>query len=125
MQPAPASTPQLTPREGARLIRHAAISLLVYSLLLFGGLVAYFRVEPQPWGYASMITLLCVALGIAAGVLVWRVPSRIHLGAGGGVMLLSLARLAGAPFGWRSATLVVITLALLAPVVRAFVMTKT
>ena len=106
------------------MIRHAALSLLVYSILLFAGLVAVFYVEPQPWGFVSMITLLCVALGVAAGVLVWRAPSRIHLGAGGAVMLLSLVRLAAAPFGWRSATLVVITLALLTPVVRAFVMTK-
>jgi hypothetical protein len=71
-----------------------------------------------------MLTLLCVALGTAAAVLVWRAPSRVHLAAGGAVMVLSLVRLAGAPFGWRSALLVVVTMALLAPVVRAFVLLK-
>ena len=110
-----------TRAEGARVVRQAALSLLAYSVMLFVALLAYFRVEARPWGYASMLTLLCVALGIAAAVLVWRAPSRVHIGAGGGVMILSLLRLVGAPFGWRSALLVIVTLALLVPVVRAFV----
>ena len=102
------------------VVRSAALALLVFSLLTTLTLVVWFRFVADPWGWKPMVAVLNAALGFTTAVLLWRAPSRAHAVAGAAVMLLSLAR-AGGPgdWGWSTGAFVLVTCALMIPVVRA------
>jgi hypothetical protein len=97
--------------------------LLAFSTLTGLALVAWFSRASDPWTWRSVLALACAVLGVATSALVWRLPSRESLLGGMAVMLLSLLRVG--PIGewtWVSAFMVVITLALLAPLVHALLL---
>ena len=107
------------------MVRAAALSLLGFSLFTTLVLAAWFKSVDEPWGWKSVVAIFCAALGLTTSVLVWRAPSRTHVLAGLAVMLLSLARVGGpGGWGWVSFALLVITLALTIPVVRAAIVLR-
>jgi hypothetical protein len=97
--------------------------LLAFSTLTGLALIAWFSRATDPWTWKSVLALSCAVLGVATSALVWRLPSREALLGGMAVMLLSLLRVG--PIGewtWVSAFMVVVTLALLAPLVHALLL---
>lgn len=101
----------------------ASVSLLAFSTLTGLALVAWFSRTSDPWTWKSVLAIVCTVLGVATSALVWRLPSRESLLGGMAVMLLSLLRVG--PIGewtWVSAFMVVVTLALLAPLVHALLL---
>jgi hypothetical protein len=101
----------------------ASVSLLAFSTLTGLALVAWFSKATDPWTWKSLLALACTVLGVAASALVWRMPSRESLIGGMAVMVVSLLRVG--PVGewtWVSACMVVVTLALLAPLVHALLL---
>ena len=101
----------------------ASVSLLAFSTLTGLALAAWFSKATDPWTWKSLLALACTVLGVATSALVWRLPSRESLLGGMAVMLVSLLRVG--PVGewtWVSACMVVVTLALLAPLVHALLL---
>jgi hypothetical protein len=102
-----------------RVVRLAAASLLVFSVVTSIALVAWFWRAEQPWSWRSTLAILGAAGGLAACVAVWRKPSRVTVLSGIGVMVVSLLRV-GLPSDWTTASwvLFLLTAILIAPVAR-------
>ncbi len=101
--------------------RRASVALLTFSVLTALMLVAWFASVDAPWTWKSAIALLSAASSLAAAGLVWRDPSRAHLGLGAATMAFSLLRV-GHPMEWTGVTaaLVALTALLAVPVVLAY-----
>ena len=101
--------------------QRASVSLLVFGVLTTWMVVAWFMTVDSPWTWKSAIALLSAASSLAAAGLVWRDPSRAHLGLGAATMAFSLLRV-GNPMEWTGVTaaLMALTVLLAVPVVLAY-----
>jgi hypothetical protein len=105
-----------------RSLFFASLSLLTFSTLTAIALGAWFTSVEDPWTWKSIVAVVACLGGIVTSYLVWRAPSREVLGAGAGVLLFSLLRVADVA-DWRNLSFLVVgsTVALAIPVVYAFV----
>ena len=105
-----------------RSLFFASLSLLTFSTLTAIALAAWFSSVEDAWTWKSSIAVISCIGGIATSLLVWRSPSRATLGAGAGVLLFSLLRVADIA-DWRALSFLIVgsTLVLAVPVVYAFV----
>ena len=96
------------------------MALLCFSALTAFALVSWFRGNPVPWSWKSLLAVGCAALAVTTSALVWSSPSRGHAILGIAIMVASLARI-GAPSDWTwvSFALVAVTFVLLMPLVHA------
>jgi hypothetical protein len=105
-----------------RSLFFASLSLLTFSTLTAIALIAWFSSVEDALTWKSEVAVISCLGGIVTSYLVWRMPSRAVLGAGAGVMLFSLLRVADVA-DWRSLSFLVVgsTVVLALPVVHAFV----
>ena len=96
------------------------MALLFFSALTALALVGWFKGNPVPWSWKSLLAVGCAALAVTTSALVWSSPSRGHALLGIAIMVASLARV-GAPSDWTwvSFALVAVTFVLLMPLVHA------
>ena len=96
------------------------MALLCFSALTAFALVGWFKGNPVPWSWKSLLAVGCAALAVTTSALVWSSPSRGHAILGIAIMVASLARI-GAPSDWTwvSFALVAVTFVLLMPLVHA------
>ena len=96
------------------------MALLCFSALTAFALVGWFKGNPVPWSWKSLLAVGCAALAVTTSALVWSSPSRGHALLGIAIMVASLARV-GAPSDWTwvSFALVAVTFVLLMPLVHA------
>ena len=96
------------------------MALLCFSALTAFALVGWFKGNPVPWSWKSLLAVGCAALAVTTSALVWSSPSRGHAILGIAIMVASLARV-GAPSDWTwvSFALVAVTFVLLMPLVHA------
>ena len=104
-----------------RSLFFASLSLLTFSTLTAIALGGWFTSVDDPWTWKSVVAVLACLGGVVTSYLAWRMPSRAVLGAGAGVLLFSLLRVADIA-DWRSLSFLVVgsTLVLAVPVVHAF-----
>ncbi len=100
----------------------ASLSLLTFATLTAIALGAWFSTVEDSLTWKSDVAVVSCLGGVVTSYLVWRMPSRAALGAGAGVMLFSLLRVADFA-DWRSISFLVVgsTVVLAIPVVYAFV----
>jgi hypothetical protein len=105
-----------------RSLFFASLSLLTFSTVTGIALGAWFSTVDDALTWKSEVAALSCLGGIVTSYLVWRMPSRQSLGAGAGVMLFSLLRIADIA-DWRNLSFLVLgsTVVLAIPVVYAFV----
>jgi hypothetical protein len=103
----------------------ASMALLCFSALTAFALVGWFKGNPVPWSWKSLLAVGCAALAVTTSALVWSSPSRGHAILGIGIMVASLARI-GAPSDWTwvSFALVAVTFVLLMPLVHAAIVLR-
>ncbi len=96
------------------------MALLFFSALTTFALIGWFKGNPVPWSWKSLLAVGCAVLAVTTSALVWSTPSRAHAVLGIVIMLASLARI-GAPaeWTWVSFALVAVTFVLLMPLVHA------
>ncbi len=99
---------------------YAAIAMFALAFITLVGVAAYFSSTPEPWTWRGLVALATIPFCLVCAALLWRFPTRENAGAALLVIAFSLARI-GFPDDWTRATyvLVVITIALAAPVVWA------
>lgn len=105
-----------------RSLFFASLSLLTFSTLTAIALGAWFTSVEDAWTWKSTVAVLACMGGVVTSFLVWRMPTRAVLGAGAGVMLFSLLRVADVA-DWRNLSFLVVgsTVVLAIPVIYAFV----
>jgi hypothetical protein len=105
-----------------RSLFFASLSLLTFSTLTAIALGAWFTSVEDAWTWKSTVAVLACLGGVVTSFLVWRMPTRAVLGAGAGVMLFSLLRVADVA-DWRNLSFLVVgsTVVLAIPVIYAFV----
>jgi len=103
----------------------ASLALLLFSALTAVALIGWFKGNPVPWNWKSILALGCAVLAVTSSALMWSSPSRSHAVIGSVVLLASLARI-GAPgdWTWASFALVAATFVLLMPVVHAAIVIR-
>jgi len=103
----------------------ASIALLFFSALTAFALIAWFKGNPVPWNWKSLLAVGCAVLAVTTSALVWSTPSRGHAILGIVIMLASLARI-GPPgeWTWVSFALVAGTFVLLMPLVHAAIVLR-
>jgi hypothetical protein len=103
----------------------ASMALLCFSALTAFALVGWFKGNPVPWSWKSLLAVGCAALAVTTSALVWSSPSRGHAILGIAIMGASLARI-GAPSDWTwvSFALVAVTFVLLMPLVHAAIVLR-
>jgi hypothetical protein len=101
------------------------MALLLFSALTAFALVGWFKGNPVPWSWKSLLAVGCAALAVTTSALVWSAPSRSHAMFGIFIMIASLARI-GPPgdWTWVSFALVAITFVLLMPLVHAAIVLR-
>ncbi len=101
------------------------MALLGFSALTAFALVGWFKGNPVPWSWKSLLAVGCAALAVTTSALVWSSPSRGHAILGIAIMVASLARI-GAPADWTwvSFALVAVTFVLLMPLVHAAIVLR-
>jgi hypothetical protein len=101
------------------------MALLCFSALTAFALVGWFKGNPVPWSWKSLLAVGCAALAVTTSALVWSSPSRGHAILGIAIMVTSLARI-GAPSDWTwvSFALVAVTFVLLMPLVHAAIVLR-
>ena len=101
------------------------MALLCFSALTAFALVGWFKGNPVPWSWKSLLAVGCAALAVTTSALVWSSPSRGHAILGIAIMVASLARI-GAPADWTwvSFALVAVTFVLLMPLVHAAIVLR-
>lgn len=101
------------------------MALLFYSALTAFALIGWFRDNPVPWSWKSLLAAGCAVLAVTTSALVWSAPSRGHAVLGIVIMLASLARI-GPPgdWTWVSFALVAVTFVLLMPLVHAAIVLR-
>ena len=106
------------------------MALLCFGALTALALIGWFKGNPVPWSWKSLLAVGCAVLGAharEAGDL-WAViaPSRGHAVFGIAIMVASLARI-GPPreWTWVSFALVAVTFVLLMPLVHAAIVLRT
>ncbi len=104
-----------------RSLFFASLSLLTFATLTAIALGAWFTSVDDAWTWKSAVASIACLGGVLTSFLVWRHPSRASLGAGAGVMLFSLLRVADIA-DWRGLSFLVVgsTVVLAVPVVHAF-----
>jgi hypothetical protein len=107
-----------------RATNGAAAALLGFSAFTGFSLVAWFARAESPVTWKSVVAMFSVVFGMTIAALVWRAPSRAHVGAGICIMLFSLVRL-GLPVSgdwtWASYALIAVTTLLVIPLVHALI----
>ena len=107
-------------RAASKAVTGAAIALLVWSALTVVALAAWFAQPHAGLTWKSLVAGVCALFGLAASLLIWRVPSRGNAVLGILVMLASLLRIGGpSEWSWVSFALVAVTFVLLMPLVHA------
>jgi hypothetical protein len=106
---------QPTQRQASMDARPAALALLVFGALHGIALLGWL-VSDAPWTWRAGLTVVTTLLALALQAVLRRRPSRVLVVAGLVVMFAALARVVGAAT-WATAFLVVLTLALAAPLV--------
>jgi hypothetical protein len=103
----------------------ASMALLFFSALTAIALVGWFKDNPVPWSWKSLLAVGCAALAVTTSALVWSAPSRGLAILGIVIMLASLARI-GPPddWTWVSFALVAVTFVLLMPLVHAAIVLR-
>jgi len=102
------------------VILHAALALLVFAGIWVIGLLAYWGAG-IPWSWRTVLVLVATLVTAICGVLMLTTrPLQAHVAAGLTVMALSLLRV-GDPYdwGWASWFILVSTLVLTMPLIRA------
>ncbi|MBS2016059.1 MAG: hypothetical protein JST00_24475 [Deltaproteobacteria bacterium] len=103
----------------------ASLALLFFSALTTLALLGWFRGNPVPWNWKSVLAVGCAVLAVTASAIVWSAPSRGSAILGILVMLASLARIGPpAEWTWVSFALVAVTFVLLMPLVHAAIVLK-
>lgn len=103
----------------------ASLALLFFSALTAIALLGWFRGNPVPWNWKSVLAAGCAVLAVTTSALVWSAPSRTHAVLGIVVMLASLARIGPpADWTWVSFALVAVTFVLLMPLVHAAIVLR-
>ena len=103
----------------------AAASLGIYSALSLLALAAYLSVAFEPWTWKSLLVLVCAIAAAVDGALLVRKPAQAHVAMGLTVMGLSTLRV-GDPYVWNWASFAILigTLVLSLPVLRALFMMR-
>ena len=103
-----------------QVITHAVAALFVYAGIWIGGLFLYL-LAGVPWSWRTVLVVISVLVTGASAVLMIRMrPLQAHVAASLTVMALSLLRV-GEPYewGWASWFIIISTLLLILPLVRA------
>jgi hypothetical protein len=100
----------------------ASLALLAFAGLTTLAVIAWFARAADPWSWRAAVS---AGLALTLSALVWREPTRLHVQAGIGVMLMSLLRV-GPPWEWSwvSFTLLAITTLLMIPLVHAAIVLR-
>lgn len=112
-------------RASRRAALIASMALLFFSALTTFALIGWFKGNPVPWSWKSLLAVGCAVLSVTTSALVWSAPSRGHAILGIVIMLASLARI-GPPgdWTWVSFALVAVTFVLLMPLVHAAIVLR-
>lgn len=112
-------------RASKRAALIASLALLFFSALTTLALLGWFKGNPVPWNWKSVLAVGCAVLAVTMSAIVWSAPSRSNAVIGIVVMLVSLARI-GPPgdWTWVSFALVAVTFVLLMPLVHAAIVLR-
>lgn len=101
------------------------MALLVFAALTAFALIGWFKANPAPWTWKSLLAVGCACLALTTSALLWNTPARANAILGIVIMLASLVRV-GPPseWTWVSFALVAGTFALTIPLVHAVIVLR-